>query len=264
MIWSELIKQITELGFNTVNNEYDDRYSELIKQIHELELNPPDGENTSYYDKHSKLIQQIHELGLHEYDDIYSEDKYLYILSVNRAIELIASTVRPIIGEYVITYKTKHKYRGDYAEYDIAYLINSSSCGYKFYDFADDPPMIELTDGDYLKLAGYQTQSRRLLLVPPDVGYGKDASSFSKIHVFYKKKPTPITLETPKDFEIELDYDVQLLLPLLASHYVWLDDEPAKAHLYYNQYEIMKNQILANSANTISKTKLVNTTGWWK
>jgi len=81
--------------------------------------------------------------------------------------------------------------------------------------------------------------------------------------VWYKKKPIEITADTPDDFTIELDHDVLPFVPLLASHYVWLDDEPNKAGIYWNEYDILKNQLLQNSAPTITEPHLINTTGWW-
>lgn len=54
----------------------------------------------------------------------------------------------------------------------------------------------------------------------------------------------PITKDTPEDFEIDLPDKVIDLVSLLASYYVWLDDDIIKASFYWNQYDDMKNQIL--------------------
>nr|DAI79658.1 MAG TPA: hypothetical protein [Caudoviricetes sp.] len=52
-----------------------------------------------------------------------------------------------------------------------------------------------------------------------------------------------ITSDTPDDFEIQLPLMVQPLIKLLASHYVWLDDDLTKATYYYNEYDDLMNQI---------------------
>ncbi len=52
-----------------------------------------------------------------------------------------------------------------------------------------------------------------------------------------------ITSDTPDDFEIQLPRMVQPLIKLLASHYVWLDDDLTKATYYYNEYDDLMNQI---------------------
>ena len=58
-------------------------------------------------------------------------------------------------------------------------------------------------------------------------------------------KLAPVTVDTPNDFEINLPDKVIDLTPLLAAYYVWLDDDERKAVYYYNQYEDLKSQILA-------------------
>ena len=35
------------------------------------------------------------------------------------------------------------------------------------------------------------------------------------------------------------------LIPLLAAHYIWLDDDVTKATLYWNEYDQLKDQIIA-------------------
>lgn len=58
-------------------------------------------------------------------------------------------------------------------------------------------------------------------------------------------KPSPITIDTPDEAVVDLPDKVIDLAPLLAAYYVWLDDDERKAIYYYNQYDDLKNQILA-------------------
>ena len=55
--------------------------------------------------------------------------------------------------------------------------------------------------------------------------------------VSYVRKLDNITPDTPDDFDIQMDYEVEHLVPLLAGHYAWLDDDIQKATMYYNEYE---------------------------
>jgi len=52
-----------------------------------------------------------------------------------------------------------------------------------------------------------------------------------------------ITLQTPNDFEIELEPAVANIMPLLMAYRVFKDDEPAKAVQYYNEYMQARNEI---------------------
>ena len=67
---------------------------------------------------------------------------------------------------------------------------------------------------------------------------------------YYKKtlyeptRPEYIVDSTPDDFVIELPDNLLVLVPLLAAHFVWLDDDIQKAINYYNNYEDMRQKIL--------------------
>lgn len=57
-------------------------------------------------------------------------------------------------------------------------------------------------------------------------------------------RPEYITDSTPDDFVIELPDNLLVLVPLLAAHFVWLDDDIQKSINYYNDYEDMRQKIL--------------------
>ena len=54
---------------------------------------------------------------------------------------------------------------------------------------------------------------------------------------------TDITEDTEDGFKIQLPSIVCPLVKLLASHYVWLDDNLTDATYFYNEYDDLMNQI---------------------
>lgn len=52
-----------------------------------------------------------------------------------------------------------------------------------------------------------------------------------------------ITADTPDDFEIDLPDRVTYIIPILASYYVWLDDDQVKAVMYWNQYDDFRTRL---------------------
>jgi len=54
-----------------------------------------------------------------------------------------------------------------------------------------------------------------------------------------------ITTETNDEDKIFVPTELDPLVPLLAAHYIWLDDDLTKATIYWNEYDDLKQQILA-------------------
>lgn len=58
-------------------------------------------------------------------------------------------------------------------------------------------------------------------------------------------KPKHVTTSTDDTQKISIADNLYPLIPLLASHYIWLDDDVTKATLYWNEYDQLKDQIIA-------------------
>lgn len=54
----------------------------------------------------------------------------------------------------------------------------------------------------------------------------------------------PITTSTPDTEEIDLPERVSFIVPILAAHYVWLDDDQTKAMIYWNQFDDFRTRLL--------------------
>ena len=58
-------------------------------------------------------------------------------------------------------------------------------------------------------------------------------------------KPRHITVDSDPGEKINIADNLKPLVPLLAGHYIWLDDDVTKATLYWNEYDQLKDQIIA-------------------
>ena len=67
---------------------------------------------------------------------------------------------------------------------------------------------------------------------------------YYKRTLYEPTRPEYIVDSTPDDFVIELPDNLLVLVPLLAAHFVWLDDDIQKSINYYNNYEDMRQKIL--------------------
>ena len=58
-----------------------------------------------------------------------------------------------------------------------------------------------------------------------------------------------ITADTADETDIDLPDRVIHILPILASHYVWLDDDQVKATTYWNEFDDFENTLNDEARN---------------
>lgn len=74
-------------------------------------------------------------------------------------------------------------------------------------------------------------------------------------------KPKHVTAATAEDAKINIADNLQPLIPLLSAHYIWLDDDIQKATMYWNEYDQLKDQIIAVCRQP-RKAQIVGGIGW--
>lgn len=171
---------------------------------------------------YGELIDRIKYLGfaddidMGEYEDAIPD-------KINLAISEITNSVAPIIAKY--------EFEQDGTEdkllyYDMEELTKTEDGRKTFIDFDKVP--VFYGDKVYTRFNDYEIENNSLII---------DGSISGKFRVFYKKEHPKFTVDTPDDAEIEVPLKAHYLIPLLASYYIWLDDDQVKAVYYYNEYE---------------------------
>lgn len=77
----------------------------------------------------------------------------------------------------------------------------------------------------------------------------ENADLYINIDVFGNdelKRITKIMDETEDDDEVYVPDILVPLYVLLAAHYAWLDDDITKATIYWNEYDDLKDRLIAN------------------
>lgn len=183
---------------------------------------------------YGQLKNEIRDLGFSEDAEI-AEFADIVPNSINRAITEINLTVCPITGTYQIEQDGTDN---DLLYYDIEELTKENGI-VKFLEFADTPVMYG--DSVYKKFADYEIEQEKILIL--------DGSMSGKFKVFYKRAHDPFTTESDDSVELPLPLKAHHLVPLLASYYIWLEDEKAKAVDYYNQYEKLSQKVTESSTD---------------
>lgn len=160
----------------------------------------------------------------------YQKNPSIFIEAANRAIKLIAATVKPILEKITIPHNPTDDSE-DWISYDMSTLTEESGKEV-FHDFYERPTI----DGE--PVSEYRKDGRNTILFPSSIS--------GDIDVWYKKYPAPITQATLDSYELEIDYDVSDLVPLLMGFYIWMDDDKNLATIYRNDYEQRRDELMAS------------------
>ena len=182
---------------------------------------------------YGELKAQIRDLGFAEDAEIDEFDEVVPN-AINRAITEINLIVTPNIGTYKFEQDGKES---DLLYYDMEELTADEDGTVRFLEFTDTPVMVGPTV--YKQYNDFEIENGKVIIM--------DGSVDGTFKVFYKRAHTPFTLDSEDSAPIELPLKVHHLVPLLASYYIWMEDENAKAVSYYNQYERLVQEINAGA-----------------
>lgn len=194
---------------------------------------------------YQELINEIRDLGFSDDSEIeeFAEAGLLYS-AINRAITRINLELYPII----------EKYEFDISDDDTGYLyLTMTDIDDMFLDFADMPVLFERDGANfYTKFGDYEIEADNTLVINAD----KNKGSF---RVFYKVAHDTFTGKTSQLKEdLPLQLKVHHLVPLLASYYVWNEDEPTKAAQYLNLFESEKAELKEQALARKFKVRVVS------
>ena len=194
---------------------------------------------------YQELINEIRDLGFSDDSEIeeFAEAGLLYS-AINRAITRINLELYPII----------EKYEFDISDDDTGYLyITMTDIDDLFLDFADMPVLFERDGANfYTKFGDYEIEADNTLVINAD----KNKGSF---RVFYKVAHDTFTGKTSQLKEdLPLQLKVHHLVPLLASYYVWNEDEPTKAAQYLNLFASEKAELKEQALSRKFKVRVVS------
>ena len=194
---------------------------------------------------YQELINEIRDLGFSDDSEIeeFAEAGLLFS-AINRAITRINLELYPIL----------ERYEFDISDNDTGYIyITMTDIDDLFLDFADMPVLFERDGANfYTKFGDYEIETDNTLVINAD----KNKGSF---RVFYKVAHDTFTGKTSQLKEdLPLQLKVHHLVPLLASYYVWNEDEPTKAAQYLNLFESEKAELKEQALARKFKVRVVS------
>ena len=186
---------------------------------------------------YSEVKEQILSLGFED-PSVLDDTNYLKVFrdGINKALTFINADF-PIIGEYT------HTLDGTGVDLDEI----------DFADFSDFDVLLNATIKE--EVGGrYQIRPFADFELIQDTKVFVSQTNNGDITFFYRKRPTLVTTSTTDNTVMTIHHKAEQLLPLLASYYIWNDDDPEKASKWRNEYEDMKQLVLRTGQRPISLT----------
>lgn len=176
----------------------------------------------------SEVKNQIKSLGFEDSNILNDAEYQAYFRDgINRALTFINADF-PILGKYEISVDSE-----TIEEFDLA-------------DESDFDSLIEAKIKKEVEGTIRLVPFSDFQLVQDSIVY-ISAGVTGDVIFYYRTRPTLITTTTPDTTVMPIHYKAEQLLPLLASYYIWNDDDPEKAAKWKNEYEDMRNLIQART-----------------
>lgn len=174
--------------------------------------------------KWKELKQEIRDLGF-ESDQQMTAYSTNVINAVNRAIAIINTNVYGAKGKIRITQDGTAE---GIATYDLKTLAP---------DFLKLEKVYRINENTLSTFNDYELVEESKILM--------DNSIIGTFDFYYIKVLPAITTTTDAEDETHVPEKVKTLTALLAAHYVWLDDDLTKATLFWNEYDMLKDDFKA-------------------
>ena len=150
--------------------------------------------------------------------------------------ELVNNSINRSISEINVEFahiKKKYEFELDDNDTGFVYITMPSIDG-QYLSLVDHPITYEVNGtGVYTNFSNYYIEMDDTIVINADRNKGK-------FRIFYNAAHQTYTGESMNSTPLPLPLKAHHLVPLLASYYIWLEDEPVKAAQYYNLYEQKK------------------------
>ena len=145
-------------------------------------------------------------------------------------------------------------------EYDEEVQDFAEKVKYNMKDLAEDFFMLESTDLYYEGNDNPYTQTQQFWQEGNTV-LVLDRQMIGNFIIYYKAYPEQITIDTPDEYELPIDDEVAVLLPLYMASQLYKDDDNGIATSYRNEFEVAFER-LKNKANAPSAGEFISKSGW--
>lgn len=152
---------------------------------------------------------------------------------------------------------TANKFLRQYADVSVGDAVN----GYTpYYDMQNTGDFYRMGEIEVYKLSDDGIQTVRGVTVR--AGSYVSFPGAGDYRVFYDAWPDEITENTKDTYELPLDTEVAVLLPLYMASQLYKDDDISIATIYRNEFEVARAELKNRERGTVHD-RFVSESGWW-
>lgn len=137
---------------------------------------------------------------------------------------------------------------GEKIKYDLKKLVDD------FYCMNSSEIYYEGENPRYVKTNDYYQEANNILVL--------DRNMPGNYTIYYNAYPAQITHETPDEYVLPLDPEVEVLLPLYMASQLYKDDDAGIATTYRNEFEVARGLLTGTTPSPSAET-FVSESGWW-
>nr|DAG28832.1 MAG TPA: hypothetical protein [Bacteriophage sp.] len=269
MVANEALKRLTTAGKSIIksivisHNPLDNLISDDVAgEIHHLGTYEFVGEGAHSYTfeftgKGTLLVTvggtMIDEIELNS-KSTYTEYRGLIENSADDEVALIFTCKYPSAVKNVALYYAEFDDETEVPEYAEKVRYNLKKICPDFYQLGDNQIYYEGSLGcGYIQTSKYYRESDNILVLDRD-----QPGSYT---VYYRAYPPTITIDTLDDYEIPVDDEVVVLLPLYMASQLYKDDDNGIATTYRNEFEVALES-LVDSSTQQGYEEFTSESGW--
>lgn len=218
-----------------------------------------DNVHSFYFQVSGKCTYTIYVNGV-EYDTVdvnnkqgFLEVKGLVVNPKNRKVTIEWETLYPMALKNIALYSAAWESEDEVQAYAEKVKYRLKDLAPDFYQLNTTDIYYEGNENPYTQTQEFWQEGNTVLVL--------NREQIGNFTVYYKAYPEQITYDTEDDYELPIDEEVAVLLPLYMASQLYKDDDNGIATAYRNEFEVGFER-LRNKASTPSAGEFISKTGW--
>ena len=170
-----------------------------------------------------------------------------------KKVNFVFTTSYPMSLKNIAVYKELFPTSDDVVPYTDKIRYDMSQLAEDFYMIDPQGIYYEGAYQNYLQTSDFYQEGTKTLVLDRDM--------IGCFTIYYRAYPVLLTNETEDDYELPIDPEVYVLLPLYMASQLYKDDDNAIATQYRNEFEVGFER-LVNSANLAAYEEFTSESGW--